>query len=98
MSNINHDIQASHKILTMLEEANEHSDKIIDMLPGIFVVLNENHEILRSNIQFAQLFNLNHEKVLRMSFSSIFKKETWAIFSRHLKCLQEDPSTELIKF
>lgn len=98
MSNINQDIQASHKILAMQEEANEHSDRIVDMLPGIFVVLNEKHEVLRSNVAFANMFNLKHEKVLRLNFSSIFKKEAWDIFSRQLKCLADDPARDSVKF
>lgn len=98
MSNINQDIQASHKILAMQEEANEHSDRIIDLLPGIFVVLNDQYEILRSNIGFAKIFNLRHENVLRMHFSSIFNKETWDIFSSKLKSLENDPAIESVKF
>lgn len=98
MSNINQDIQASHKILAMQEEASEHSDRIIDMLPGIFIVLNEHFEILRSNIEFANIFNIKHENALRMQFSSIFKKETWEVFSRQLKSLENNPSLENIKF
>ena len=85
MSNINQDIQASHKILAMQEEASEHSDRIVDMLPGCFIVLNDQYEILRSNIEFAKSFNLSHESVLRMKFSSIFKQEEWAIFEKNLR-------------
>jgi len=98
MSNINQDIQASHKILAMQEEASEHSDRIVDMLPGFFIVLNDQYEILRSNIEFAKSYNLNHESVLRMKFSSIFKQEEWAIFEKNLSKLNKDPSLESIKF
>lgn len=98
MSNINQDIQASHKILAMQEEASEHSDKIIDMLPGIFVVLNEKHEVLRSNIAFASMFNVKHEKLLRMDFTSIFKKEAWDIFASQLKSLEDDHSRDTVRF
>ena len=98
MSNINQDIQASHKILAMQEEANEHSDRIVDMLPGIFIVLNERYEILRSNIEFAKTFNIKPENVLRMQFSSIFKRESWEVFARNLKSLENDPTKENIKF
>jgi len=41
MSNLNQDIQASHKILDLLERANAQSEAIIDGLPGVFLILNE---------------------------------------------------------
>ena len=51
MSNLNQNIQASHKVLSLLEKANSHSENIIDSLPGIFLILNEQHEILRGNVE-----------------------------------------------
>ena len=98
MSNINQNIQASHKILEMLEEANENSDQIIDLLPGIFIVLNEHGEILRTNIEFANIFNIAHESALRKKLSSFCKKETWDIFASHFKLFEDDPSRNTIKF
>ena len=74
MSNISHDVQASHKVLTLLEDANTHSERIIDGLPGVFLIINSQFEILRGNVEASKVFNIDSESLLRTSFSSLFKK------------------------
>ena len=36
MSEINKDLQATHKILTIVEQSKSHNDELLDKLPGIF--------------------------------------------------------------
>ena len=35
MSHINLDLQASHKMLTLLDEANVNTESVIDSIPGV---------------------------------------------------------------
>lgn len=72
MSRINLDLQASHKMLMLLDEANANTESIIDSIPGIFLIVNENHEILRTNLEFTRLFGLDAEDVFRMPLSRFF--------------------------
>tara|TARA_R110002072_G_scaffold2280_1_gene18805 strand:+ start:10429 stop:11817 length:1389 start_codon:yes stop_codon:yes gene_type:complete len=98
MSNLNQNIQASHKVLSLLEKANAHSENIIDGLPGIFLILNDKFEILRGNAESSDIFGIDSEDLLRTHFPSLFKPEVWAIFQHHFKCLKNDPDTANIKF
>ena len=98
MNHINQDIQASHKILMLMEEANCYSETIIDRLPGIFLIVNERYEILRSNIEFADTFGLDYSNILRLNFAQLFKQETWKIFQHHFEYLRDSPQEEGVKF
>lgn len=84
MSNLNLDLQASHKMLMLLDEANSNTESVIDLIPGIFLIINENHEILRANSEFVTLFGFDHEYVLRLSLSRFFRRQSWEIFAHNL--------------
>ena len=98
MSNLNQNIQASHKVLSLLEKANSHSENIIDELPGIFLILNEKYEILRGNIESSKVLGIDTEDLLRTEFPGLFKKEIWDIFQHNFNCLRDDPNSSSIKF
>ncbi len=98
MSNINQDIQASHKILTLLEEANLHSEYILDTIPGVFIIINEKFKILRGNIEFSQMFGIPYENILHTDFSSLFDKEIWALFVKHFLILHHDDNKKSVQF
>jgi len=98
MSNISHDVQASHKVLTLLEDANTHSERIIDSLPGVFLIINSEFEILRGNFEASKVFNIDYESLLRTSFSSLFKKEVWEIFEYQFKELEKKSNNSKVKF
>ena len=99
MSNINLDLQASLKMLMLLDEANANTESVIDQIPGIFLIINENHEILRSNQGFLDLAGLNDEEAFRLPLSSFLKKENWIIFAHHIKQIADSPSpSALVRF
>ncbi|MEI7432368.1 MAG: PAS domain-containing protein, partial [Betaproteobacteria bacterium] len=99
MSHINLDLQASHKMLMLLDEANSNTESVIDLIPGIFLVLNENHEVLRTNFGFIDLFGLDAEDTFRLPLSKFFKKENWKIFAHNIKQIIESESpSALIRF
>lgn len=98
MSNINQDIQASHKILTLLEEANAQSESILDNIPGVFLIINEKFEILRGNVECSKIFNIDYEKMLRFDFSSLFEHEVWSLFEKQFLELNSNDDLNSIKF
>lgn len=98
MSNINQDIQASHKILSLLEEANAHSENIIDNLPGIFLVVNENFRVLRGNLESAKAFGLEHENLLGTTFQALFNDHVGSLFQHYFTQLEQDESKNSVKF
>ncbi|MFA7242650.1 MAG: GGDEF domain-containing protein [Sulfuricellaceae bacterium] len=89
MSHTNFDLQASHKMLMLFDEANANTESIIDLLPGIFLIVNENHEVLRANAEFINLFDLDAEEALRLPLSKFFKQGSWKIFAHNIKQVVE---------
>lgn len=91
MSHINLDLQASHKMLMMLDEANANTESVINQIPGIFLIINENHEVLRANDGFSTLFGLSEDS-FRLPLSRFFKKEHWKIFAHNIQQIIDSPS------
>jgi two-component system, cell cycle response regulator len=99
MSHINLDLQASHKMLMLLDEANANTESIVDNIPGIFLIINENHEVLRANLGFADVCGLDAEDIFRFPLSKIFDKENWKIFAHNIKQIVEAESpTTVLRF
>ena len=94
MSHINLDLQASHKMLMLLDEANANTESVIDRIPGIFLIINEDHEVLRANLEFIRLLDLDSEDIFRLPLAKFFRKESWKIFAHHIKQIveAEDPT------
>jgi two-component system cell cycle response regulator len=97
MSHINLDLQASHKMLMLLDEANANTESVIDQIPGIFLVVNENHEVLRANLGFVELFGLDADDIFRLPLAKFFSKESWKIFAHNIKQLfaSEAPAPQI---
>lgn len=96
---VNQDLQASHRMLLMFDEANANMDRIIDHFPGIFLIINAQNEILRANQEFMTLFDLDPEQMFRLHLSNFFKSKSWDIFERHIKKLScEGAGCEVVKF
>jgi diguanylate cyclase (GGDEF)-like protein len=85
MANINLDLQASHKMLLLLDEANTHTESIIDQIPGIFLIINDKYEVLRANQEFAAVIGMEQEAMLRLPLSRYFEPQKWKIFARQVK-------------
>ncbi len=91
MSNLNLDLQASHKMLMLLDEANANTESVIDLIPGIFLIINEEHHILRANSEFINLLGLDHEAALRLPLSRFFRKQSWEVFAHNLDEVLNSP-------
>jgi PAS domain S-box-containing protein len=89
MSEINKDLQATHKILSIVEQSKSHNDELLDKLPGVFAIIDEKAKVLRGNIELANIFDCDLEEVIEKDFSAIFKKESWNIFKKKIIDLDE---------
>ena len=99
MRNANLDLQASHKMLMMFEEANSNTEMVIDQFPGIFIILNDRHEILRANQEFVSLFKLVPDQLLHRPFASFFRQKSWEIFEFNVKRLSAaEPDCDVVRF
>ena len=99
MRNANLDLQASHKMLMMFEEANSNTEMVIDQFPGIFIILNDRHEILRANQEFVSLFKLVPDQLLHRLFASFFRQKSWEIFEFNVKRLSAaEPDCDVVRF
>jgi signal transduction histidine kinase len=85
MSAINQDLQATHKIINLIEESKRKGEIILDTIPGIFAVINNHGEVLRGNKYLSTYFNVESEQVLYRPLSDLFRKEEWEIFNSHLQ-------------
>lgn len=96
MSHINLDLQASHKMLMLLDEANTNTEQIIDRVPGVFLIINEDHEVLRANHGFVELLGLDAENIFRLPLSRFFQKENWKMFAHKIKQIVESESPDAL--
>ncbi|MDC0255553.1 ATP-binding protein [Bacteriovoracales bacterium] len=94
MSEINKDLQATHKILTIVEQSKSHNDELLDKLPGIFSIIDDESRVLRGNLLLASTFKCELEEVIEKKFSSIFRDEAWKIFSSKIQSIQEGKNSD----
>lgn len=87
MSNQN-ELLASQRVLSMLESACEYSEKILDNIPSVFVVLNEHNQVIRANHAFCALIGCAMENALHLDFTSFFTTENREILMRHFNHLR----------
>jgi HPt (histidine-containing phosphotransfer) domain-containing protein len=88
----NQDLQATHKVLQLIESSKRQGERILDTIPGLFAVINSYGEILRSNQVMADYFHKDSEDLLYLSLSEIFKQEEWNMFSNEISELESSES------
>jgi len=88
------ELQASHRILSMLEYACEYSEKILDNIPNVFVVLNQHNQVIRANYSFCSLIGRSMEEALHLDFTSFFTVENREILMRNLAQLRASQDSE----
>lgn len=82
------ELLASQRVLSMLESACEYSEKILDNIPSVFVVLNEHNQVIRANHAFCALTDKSMESTLHLDFMSFFTTENREILMRHFNHLR----------
>jgi HPt (histidine-containing phosphotransfer) domain-containing protein len=74
LKNINYDIQASEKIISILSRSKLEFEKILNDLDNIFIIINEKFEVLKCNSSYSQTFSAD-VKPLRSDFLESIQKE-----------------------
>lgn len=90
MITINRDLQATYQILMLLEQARSGTDSMFDLLPGVLAVIDADGNILKGNYQLGKLLGVDHEKLVGVRISNLFKPDTWNAFKMHLGRLTRD--------
>ena len=57
MKNLNTDIQASNRIISIINNSKDQYDRILDELESAYVIINDKFEIIEANKQFAKIKN-----------------------------------------
>jgi two-component system cell cycle response regulator len=82
MNNQN-ELLASQRVLSMLESACEYSEQILDNIPSVFVVLNQDNRIIRANHAFCDLVGCSMERAMHQDFTRFFTQENRSILLHH---------------
>ncbi len=89
MSTENQDLQATHKILNVIEKSKNYSDSVIDNFMGIFATVTQEGTVYRGNKLFSHLLSIDVEDLLGLSVFSIFQESTKQIFKHKMDELIE---------
>lgn len=84
----NNELLACYKVLSLLETASDNTETMLDNMPGVVVVLNQNLRVIRANQEFAKLAGRNMENVLGFEFASLFSPENTEILRRQFSLLK----------
>ncbi len=84
----NNELLACYKVLSMLESASDNTETMLDNMPGVVVVLNQNLQVIRANQEFVKLAGRNMENVLGFKFVSLFSSENTDILHRQFTLLK----------
>ena len=82
------ELLACYKVLSLLEKASANSEAMLDDMPGVVVVLNQNLRVIRANQEFAKLCGCTIESVLGFDFSSLFSSENATVLLRQFSSLK----------
>lgn len=88
------ELQASHRVLSMLESACEYNEQILDDIPSVFVVLNQHNRVIRANKAFCELVGCTMETALHLDFTSFFTSENQDILQHHFSHLRDDSNKD----
>ncbi len=77
-------LRACYEIVSQLELAKRNSDYLVEVLPQIYVLVDENGTIWSGNNVAAELFQLDPEDMLKIPLSGLFLAESWQIMRAKL--------------
>jgi len=84
----NNELLACYKVLSLLEKASANSEAMLDDMPGVVVVLNQNLRVIRANQEFSKLCGRSMESVLGFEFTSLFSAESATFLLRQFALLK----------
>ncbi len=88
MSGSAFDLKASLKLLNLFENAKSQVESILDEQQGIFVILDVEGNVLRSNKYLATLYGLHQNQMLYVNFSRLFGQHSWQNFANKIKSIR----------
>lgn len=94
MNNNHNELLASHRVLHMLENACEQSEQILDNIPSLLVMLNQDNRVIRANKAFCELIGCTMEDALHQDFASFFTSENRQILLHHFSHLRDSPDRD----
>jgi serine phosphatase RsbU (regulator of sigma subunit) len=83
--------KATEEILLLLEKSKSRNERAIDLLPGIFLIIDDNGKIIRSNHNFTKLFSFQSEANLNTLVSQPMKAD----LNSQLQKLRLAPGSDL---
>lgn len=98
MSDLNRDIQASYHIISVLERSKMNTENVIDELPDLFMVIDQEGRVIKGNKRLSGIFAVNIENLLGLSLSGLFSEESWRVFKLYLKNLSEQNAEPSVEF
>lgn len=84
----NNELLACYKVLSMLETASDNTETMLDNMPGVVIVLNQNLQVIRANQEFVKLSGRDMETVLGFKFVNLFSAENADILQRQFALLK----------
>ncbi len=81
----NTDLQATHQIIGFLEEAKAKSETVLDLMPGLFLVIDSKGLVYRGNRILADFLEVPFEEIGGCQFDQKIGKEAWEIFCEMIK-------------
>lgn len=86
MKNINTDIQASNRIISIINNSKEQYERILNELENVYVVINDKLEVLDANLRFSSIREGNFFRADVLSYfhpssSSILQQEIASVVS-----------------
>jgi diguanylate cyclase (GGDEF)-like protein len=88
------DLIASHRVLSLMERACEYSEQILDDIPGVFVVLNQDNRVIRANKAFCDMAGCTMETALHLPFDTFFTTENRKILQHHIRHVRAETGRE----
>lgn len=85
--NQNNELLACYKVFSLLERASGNAEAMLDHMPGVMVVLNKHLQVIRANLEFAQIANCSMDDILGFDFTSLFSPDDTGKLLRHIAYL-----------
>lgn len=98
MNNQSLDIQASYQIIQLLEKSKQNSESVIENLPDIYFVIDENGCIYKTNNESCKFLQLPPEIALGYSIVNLLAQETWNQFSGHIQAIKINGNSSTFEY
>lgn len=84
----NREVQALHQVLNVYERSKINTDHILDTMPTIFVLIDQDGRILRGNSDSAQLFGVSTGQLIGREMGDVFDESGKKGFQARLEALK----------